>query len=594
MRAVNWLHISDLHLRKGNTSSQDAVLSAMLEDLTQRCESGLAVDFALVTGDLAFSGQNAEYELVGTFFRRLSYATGLSCDSIFCVPGNHDVQRNRHQTTFAGARKMLQSENDIYALLMNSEERDTLLVRLENFRAFQNDFFSGQERVRTPDGLGFVATFEVEDFRIAVAGLNTAWLANGGVEDERQVLLGEYQVSSAVRMAKEAAPHLIIGMHHHPFDVLSRFDQRPTQRQLVEACHFVHCGHLHDPHASEVAGQSGRCILLAAGASFESRSSRNAYTTVTFDPLHATTQVKFVQYEPSGGTFEYESTRCYNQEIDGGHQCTAQELAHAIEKYCPEADGFSDYLAHIILGYMSEVPIRASKTIAFGAIDVVKNRVPADDLAEHTIRFLSVGRAIRLLHGRKSLGAILLEHGAPLTAYVRTLESICQFDAGIAEQIEMRDRNALDLSGRDRSQPFAHTVALMKDFLAAGRWDELQELAERCRDSDELHVAAIAARMLALCLARSSERAHRKRAIGLYRELVSSNPSSAEDRAGLATLLTDDGAHDDAKAVVLEGLTRFPSKCDRFVEIGMKIVAATGDTVFREELRTLAREANST
>ena len=64
MTAVTWLHVSDFHLRAdGDSFSQDQATEALLESV----RSGLSrtqqdLSFAVVTGDVAFSGQNAEYQ----------------------------------------------------------------------------------------------------------------------------------------------------------------------------------------------------------------------------------------------------------------------------------------------------------------------------------------------------------------------------------------------------------------------------------------------------------------------------------------------------------------------------------------------------
>ena len=64
MREISWLHISDFHLCERETWAQNAVLSAMLEDIKRRCDNGLVVDFVLATGDLVFSGEESQYNLV--------------------------------------------------------------------------------------------------------------------------------------------------------------------------------------------------------------------------------------------------------------------------------------------------------------------------------------------------------------------------------------------------------------------------------------------------------------------------------------------------------------------------------------------------
>ena len=95
----------------------------MLDDIKRKRDGGLMFDFVLVTGDLAFSGKESEYELVKELFYKLSSTIGLSCNMIFCVPGNHDVDRDRQKMCFTGVRQKLQSPTDVYSFLDSVEER---------------------------------------------------------------------------------------------------------------------------------------------------------------------------------------------------------------------------------------------------------------------------------------------------------------------------------------------------------------------------------------------------------------------------------------------------------------------------------------
>ena len=271
MRPINWLHISDFHLRESEAWSQDAVLAGMIDDIRRYVTERTAFDFVLATGDFAFSGQEAQYVLVETFIDDLAAAINLTRDKIFCVPGNHDVDRGRQTMCFTGAQRMLQNESDIYSFLSSEEERETLLARQSNFREFQERCFPAQARAWTDDGLGYVSVVDVDDIKIAIVGLNSAWLAEGGASDHGRLLLGECQVTKAIEIVKQADPHIVIGMAHHPFALLSEFDRSPTQHRLENACHFFHCGHLHVPDATNVVAHTGRCLTLTAGTSFESR-----------------------------------------------------------------------------------------------------------------------------------------------------------------------------------------------------------------------------------------------------------------------------------------------------------------------------------
>ena len=592
MRTVTWLHISDFHFRESEKWPQKAVLSAMLADISRRCATGLVVDFVLATGDLAFSGRDSEYGLVESFLGKLSAATGLPCDMIFCVPGNHDVQRERHKMLFSGARQNLQSENDVYAFLADTDERDTLLLRQDGFSRFQERFFVGQERMKTPDSLGYVSVLEIDDLRLAIIGLNSAWLSEGGDADERQLVLGEHQVLGAIDIAVGSSPHVTIGMQHHPFDYLKRFDQQSTQRRLEDACHLFHCGHLHQPDAKQAVTRSGRCLAVSAGASFESRVFHNAYSVIALDPLSAQSEITFVQYKPSEGAFSYESKRSYSHEISAPASCSTIELASGIEEYCQDASDLSYYLASLLLGDVTYVPIRTGETVAFGA-PALLSKEHDGELTEATHGALSVGRAVRLLYRCKPLDEILIDHGEPLMAYVETLRVLGMTNSNLREQMHMRNKDAANLAGAEDTAPFRHTLGLLDDLLAQGDWDGLRDLAERCCKVDNSAVEAQGKRMLALCLARYTERDDRSRAMCLYRDLTLSGHGEAGDWAALATMLMDEGNHEAAKTAVKEGIRSFPGKIDGFVEVGMKIVAATGDVAFRDELRTYRAKGES-
>ena len=183
MRVVRWVHISDLHMRQSENAPRQAVLSAMLQDMRHRVATEGPFDFVVATGDLAFSGQKSEYTLVREFLDQRVGSIDVAPSSIFCVPGNHDVQRERSKMCFTGARESLKSQNDVYRFLTDADERESLLLRQEDYRTFDAALSNGQTRRYTDDRLGYVSTVEVEDLRIAILGMNSSWLAAGGIED---------------------------------------------------------------------------------------------------------------------------------------------------------------------------------------------------------------------------------------------------------------------------------------------------------------------------------------------------------------------------------------------------------------------------
>ena len=59
----------------------------MCQQIEQLHQSGTAFDFALMTGDIAFSGKTEEYTLAENFFTHLEQASGIPIESMYCVPG---------------------------------------------------------------------------------------------------------------------------------------------------------------------------------------------------------------------------------------------------------------------------------------------------------------------------------------------------------------------------------------------------------------------------------------------------------------------------------------------------------------------------
>ena len=112
MRTVRWLHISDLHIQEAENAQRQAVLSEMLDEISRRSKTGVRMDFVVATGDLAFSGKCSEYELVAGFLSNLVDSVGIFSDKVFCIPGNHDVQRDRSKMCFLGTRSEIKNEGD--------------------------------------------------------------------------------------------------------------------------------------------------------------------------------------------------------------------------------------------------------------------------------------------------------------------------------------------------------------------------------------------------------------------------------------------------------------------------------------------------
>ena len=193
--------------------------------------------------------------------------------------------------------------------------------------------------------------------------------------------------------------------------------------------------------------------------------------------------------------------------------------------------------------------------------------------------------ALRVLYNRVVLSEIFTKHGSVVAGYGAILRSLCDEDPVLRDRLDAQERDAQSLAHVGPATTFAHTTALLCELADRQEWDLLREQAKRRMDSPDLTVAVLARRMLAFSMAHSDDPSDREAAIELYRSLVNCGSSEFRDAGNLATLLIDGGNSDEARAIVLQGIGKFPARAEYFAEIGQRIVATAGDRGFREKMK---------
>jgi predicted MPP superfamily phosphohydrolase len=583
LREIVWLQVSDIHMRLRDEWSQDVVLRAMADSIRQRRVRGLTLDFILVTGDLAFSGKKEEYALVERFFDELASAASIPKERIFCIPGNHDINRSRQRLCFQGARAALTSPNVVDPLLSSdSDDLATLKLRQEAYRDFQSSYFSAQDRTVTSDGLGYVSSLVIEHITLAIVGLDSAWLAEGGIADHGNLLVGERQVIDALNTAADLDPHIVIGMAHHPLHLLRDFDRIAATRQITERCHFYHCGHLHRPESYGAGFDASACLTVAAGASFETRESQNSYSLVKLDLFAGARTLTTIQYDPAHGAFEFSSEVPFPIRLSPAPMCTVGELAEAITTFDAMLAPHSHYLAALLLETKTEVPIPGQGGHAFGGLAVLKS-LPEDDYCRKVQDFLRFGNVLSVLSGRRPLAELLAQHGNAVSAYGADLHSRCEFDVGLARRLAQQEADVRKLTSAQPKVSF--TVDLFADLVQAQEWRILAEQARRHLENRDNATQVQARRMLAFALAHGTDVSDRNEAVLAYRSLIGDGLAEAQDCGNLATLLLDMDRPDEAKSVVLQSIAVSSGRdLERLTEIGQRIIGVTGDRAFRKQI----------
>jgi predicted MPP superfamily phosphohydrolase len=584
-RPICWLHISDVHMRVTTGWSQDVVLKAMCDDIERQRKDGISADFILVTGDLAFSGQADEYKLVASFFDALVSASGVHKDRIFCIPGNHDIDRERHKMCFLGCRYFAQSQNQIDELLAPTDDLETLLKRQEHYRKFQSSYLNGQLREWTADGLAYVSSLTIEDLDIAIVGYDSAWLAEGGMGDNGKLLIGERQVINGVQLTNKINAPIVIGMAHHPSHLLQDFDRRPVQKRVQASCHFFHCGHLHEPETMTAGLEASGCLTLFAGAAFDTRHSQNTYSIITLDLLQGNRTVKTIQYHPASGAFAFASSDEFPIEITPYGTCGVGELAKAMAAYHQPLSPLSHYLSALLLDQKTELPILPGKNnYVFGSYAVLAAQ-PDSELKGKTKQFVAFKNVLRVFYTRISLAEIFARYGDAIANYGAALDKECKAHQELKQRLADLEKDAQTIATTDTTSAFSNTLYLLDELAVAHDWALLRVQAARHLNSTDQTLALHAKRLIALSLAHSTEASDKASAVAHYQALIHESTSLPTDNGNLANLFLEMERFDDAKSVILEGIEKFPpSATEYFSPIGLRIAEAAGDRTFRQQL----------
>lgn len=322
--SLTWLHISDVHFRESESQQYDAdiVIESLLEDIDTRIKSDkLSPDFIAFTGDLAFSGKASEYDLAREFFNQLLRITALTRDRLFIVPGNHDVDRNVSKQVAIAVSKMLTDRQFTNAFLSSSDDRRFLFERFKGYKAFFNEYFKGHLAF-DDDHYFYVHSFVVKDLRIAIIGLNSAWLSASDEDEILKLIIGERQTRAALKAAKGTSPNLTIALLHHPLEWIRKFDRSDSGERLRNNCDFILHGHLHEPGIFHLSDPDGSVTIIPGGACYDTRMHPNSYNFVNLNFESAIGRIHFREYVDKQGGYWARGVRLYKNVEDGIYEFT--------------------------------------------------------------------------------------------------------------------------------------------------------------------------------------------------------------------------------------------------------------------------------
>lgn len=261
--AITWLHISDLHRGQPGDKRWPVSKKVILDDIVDHVARLGQPDLVLFTGDLAFAGTESDYRLVDDTLAELYECIGPDA-ILVSVPGNHDLVRPHKFDLSALACKQYFDDPNVRGGLLEAH-KSTLGFLGDLFTHYSNWWgrsvfpkWKSRGLKHTPGLLpgDFVVSFEKGDLRLGIAGLNSAFLHFGDL-DEGELAL-EYEqlgrVKDLPRWRDEHDASLLL--MHHPREWLDKSSQRVLFDSIYPGNSFTGCcfGHMHENAAETVTG----------------------------------------------------------------------------------------------------------------------------------------------------------------------------------------------------------------------------------------------------------------------------------------------------------------------------------------------------
>lgn len=268
MEKLVLVHLSDIHFYGSSGTSvydlDSEVRSELLRDAATVTKDLGGATGILVTGDIAFSGQRAEYERAASWL--LEFCRVIECpdESVWVVPGNHDVDRKianskvtktLHQSVRAKQGTGL--DDELREILTDENSAKALLAPLAEYNAFA---------ARFQCSISATKPYWERDLELScgtvirLRGLSSVLVSNQ-YDAKNNIVLGQAQVNV----------HRVDGVEyltlcHHPPDWLQ--DQDTVISHLESKVRMQLFGHKHSQRVQEI----NKTLRVTSGAMHPERS----------------------------------------------------------------------------------------------------------------------------------------------------------------------------------------------------------------------------------------------------------------------------------------------------------------------------------
>lgn len=282
------LHISDFHIRDGDSYERDKVFDSLVKTLRV---ADSQCDLIMATGDIAFQGGPSEYNLATAWFDKLLDATRLRKERLFVIPGNHDIDRS------AGEWHVRTLENEEESVkYFGTKDLLPHAAKLANFTNWYNSYFSGIRAWDANTTVQHPISLRLRDTDVTILLVNSALFSFDDF-DHNRLWIGRRCLDRAVEHLPHPRSTLTLTLMHHPLSWLHDQERANIAAAISRVSHAVFRGHLHETDAIAAYDGVNSVLHLAAGACYQTRKFPQCAALVDIDISRSTASISPLRYE---------------------------------------------------------------------------------------------------------------------------------------------------------------------------------------------------------------------------------------------------------------------------------------------------------
>ena len=184
---LSFIHLSDIHFHKYSGDAYDIdhdLRCEIIRDISYEYRKKIStIDGILICGDIAFSGDEQQYNSATTFLNEICNALNLDKSHVFCVPGNHDIDQKITSSQMAVAllqKKLDESKSttefdlNLGEILRKPEDATVLCAPISCYNNFAAKFGCSFDQKPT-----WKQEIAINDtFTLCIFGINSAFISN--------------------------------------------------------------------------------------------------------------------------------------------------------------------------------------------------------------------------------------------------------------------------------------------------------------------------------------------------------------------------------------------------------------------------------